>query len=272
MRRGEERDRSQLGDVERAEPELVTKLPHAESRFSADGPLPEVAEAQAITTPSPSERAYDEVRPAAPETWPQVLRDFYWKFPAAARLIAAQPSSCKFVKECEAKGAKFGGYAEDGPGHTAWPYTAGTDVYIPKADGDGLKPMSSFLFELNNAVRHPAFEGLRQEALKGKRGTLDAKSFARKKVALEVEGMLKLGEIWIQMKKEAHKETDADWAAHDSEFYLQIYQDHRAGKLSKDDIIERVLKSVYSKGAHAGKTVEEFYSGQYNSMQLMELD
>ncbi|HTL32236.1 MAG TPA: hypothetical protein VL326_03875 [Kofleriaceae bacterium] len=266
MREADERKQHQAGEIEA--PALQQKVPDSadhQTRFSSQGPFPEVAQTESVTKPTASDRAYDEVRAAAPETWPQVLREFYWKFPQAARLIAAEPSSCKFVKECQDQGAKFGGWAETGPGANAWPYTHHDTVYIPKAQEDGLHAMSSFLFELNNAVRYPRFDALESQAKKGAKGGLDAKSYARKNVELEVEGMLKLGEVWLAAKKEAGKSNDKDWAAHDHQFYLQRYLDYQAGKITKEDIVNGVLSSKYPSGDYAGKTVEEFYSDQYNA-------
>jgi hypothetical protein len=252
-------------------------------RFSSHGAIPAVATGEAVYKPSASQLAYkdDDVAFAPPKPgeakqegtstsatvndhWPQLLKDFGALFPGAAKLIASQPSSCRFVKECEAGGAKFGGYAGDGK-DDAWPYTVQATVYIPKSHGDGLQAMSDFLFELNNAVREPRFKDLRAEARKGDKGSLDAKTYARKVVELEVEGMLKLGEVWLQTKKEAKKEKDKTWSSHDSQFYLQIYLDYQAGKITKADIVDSVLHSTYTEGDDKGKTPEEVYMKQYEA-------
>lgn len=256
------------------------------TRFSSQGALPPVEQVtDVVYKPSASQLGYkdDDVAYAPPkpseakagatsapaatvnEHWPQLLKDFGALFPEAAKLIASQPSSCQFVKECEAGGAKFGGYAEQGVKADAWPYTTQATVYIPKSHGDGLQAMSDFLFELNNAVREPSFKELRAEARKGDKGSLDAKSFARKTVELEVEGMLKLGEVWLQTKKEAKKEKDKTWSSHDSQFYLQQYLDFQAGKITKDDIVNSVLHSKYTEGEDKGKTPEEVYMKQYEA-------
>ena len=136
-------------------------------------------------------------------------------------------------------------------------------VYIPKAHTDSLQAMSDFLFELNNAVRDPQFKAIRTEANKGRKGSLTPKTYARKTVELEVEGMLKLGEVWFETKREAHKEHDKTWSAHDSQYYLAQYQAYKAGKITKDDIVDAVLTSKYTEGEDAGKTVKDLYMKQY---------
>ena len=256
----------------------------ARPQFSSHGALPAVEQLEDVVyKPSASQLAYkdDDVAHAPPkpgdvkkdktstpatvrENWPQLLKDFGALFPEAAKLIAAYPSSLRFVKECEVGCAKFGGYAEHGD-EEGWPYTTKATVYVPKSHGDGLQAMSDFLFELNNAVREPRFKDLRAEARKGSQGSLDAKSFARKTVELEVEGMLKLGEVWLQTKKEAKKEKDKTWSSHDSQFYLQHYLDYRASKITKDDIVNSVLHSKYTEGEDKGKTPEEVYMKQYEA-------
>ena len=61
----------------------------------------------------------------------------------------------------------FGGFAEDGPGAMAWPYTSGQSVYVPRAHTDKVVALSDFLFELNNAIRHPALSPLTRDATAG---------------------------------------------------------------------------------------------------------
>jgi len=265
MRQADERQHSEVGELG-IESEPVAKLPHAQTQFKSEGALPDVAQAQAITTPSASERAYGEVAAPAGDAWPRLLKDFFAKFPAAARQIGNHPTTCQFVKDCEAKGAKFGGYSEDGPGAKPWPYTSGDTVYIPKAHTDPLVAMSDFLFELNNAIRQDRFRANHIAAVKGglgKDGGIDAKTYARRTVEIEVEGMLQTAELWLAAKKEGGKEGDATWAAHDTHFYVQQYELYKAGKISKDQITTNVLKSRYPQGVDGGMTVEEFYMKQY---------
>src|SRR6185369_12964436 len=104
------------------------------------------------------------------------------------------------VDEAAAAGVEYGGHAEDGPSKQAWPYTTGNKVYVPKGR-DKFQAISDFLFELNNAIRKPKFAVLDDEARKGSKGSLTPEEFARKNVELEVEGMLRMGEVWFEMKK-----------------------------------------------------------------------
>jgi hypothetical protein len=284
MRDGDER---RLRDFENGAAADQTQADATEddrTRFSSHGALPPVAADDMVLKPTASDLAYadEDVALAPPKpagdtkpanaapananaAWPQLLTDFAAKFPDAANLIAASPTACRFVKAADAAGAKFGGFAEDGVGHSAWAYTIHETVYIPKAHTDAIQAMSDFLFELNNATRMTKFNALRDEAKKGSKGSLTAQTYARKTVELEVEGMLQLGEVWVAAKKEAGKEKDKAWAAHDSQFYLAQYQAYKAGKVTKDDIIDAVLKSKYTEGADAGKTVEQFYMDQYEA-------
>src|SRR5437016_1773593 len=201
---------------------------------------------------------------AAPDPYGSLLSAFAKDFPDAAKLIYANPAAMKLVKEAETAGVKFGGYAEDGPAKDTWPYTAGDSVYIPKARTDKVDAAQGFIFELNNALRRPKFAALDTEAGKGKKGSLTAKEFAKKTVELEVEGMLRTGEIWFEMKKQAPR--GENWDRYDQEFFLAEYKAFRDGKKTKDQIVQDVLKRVYTTGVDKGKTVEQFYMDQYQQL------
>jgi hypothetical protein len=195
----------------------------------------------------------------------KVLKDFAAKFSDAADLIRKSPDAMKLVIEAEKAGVKFGGYAETGPAKDVWPYTSGKTVYVPKAHTDKVIAMSDFLFELNNAIRRPKFAEVEKEAAKGAKGKLTAKQYAYKKVEIEVEGMLRMGEIWFKMKKTIGK--GAAWNKYDNDFYLSEYKAFKAGKKSKDDIVKDVLTRKYTAGKDKGKTVEQFYiDDQYKSL------
>jgi hypothetical protein len=194
-----------------------------------------------------------------------LLDQFAEKFPDSADLVKNSPSALALVKEASDAGVEFGGYSEEGPGKWAWPYTSGNTVYVPKSHkGDKVTAASDFLFELNNAIRQPKFAAINAEGAKGSKGTLDAKAYARKNVELEVEGMLRTGEVWFEMKKNAPK--GENWNKYDSDFFLQQYEDYKAGRKTKDDIINSVLGGVYPEGVNKGKTVEQYYMEQYKKI------
>ena len=249
------------------------------TQFSAQGPLPAVAGDAEAHGPTASDLAYgahdaafapqrhDDISKDELKSTPQLLIDFGAKFPEAEKLIKASPPAMKFVREAWLAGARFGGYSEtDGPRPDASAYTVTTDrmVYIPKTHGDNMHSMADFLFELNNAMRGPQFHALHVEADKGAKGTLTRDSYARKTVEIEVDGMLTLGEVWLDMKKAAGKENDKTWGAEDHHFYVQQYNAYKAGTKTKDQITTDVLHSRYSEGADKGKTVEEKYQEQYD--------
>ena len=188
-----------------------------------------------------------------------LLDDFAKKFPDAAKLIREQASAMKLVKEAADAGAEFGGVSEDGPA-----YTVGSKVYVPKTRTDPVLAMKSFLFELNNAVRKPKFAVIDKEATKGSKGTLDAKTYAYKTVELEVEGMLRVGEIWFDVRKKMSKEKKPE--KYDADFYFSDYEAVKNGKKTKDDLIKEVLKRKYTSGDLAGKTVEQKYMEDYKSL------
>jgi hypothetical protein len=190
--------------------------------------------------------------PAAPAS--ALLDAFRRDFPDSADLIGPSPAAMRLIREAEQAGSQYGGFAEDGPGHSAWPYTSGNSVYIPRARrGDAVVAMSDFLFELNNAIRAPQFARIQADATAG---TIDARQYARRTVEQEVDGMLRLGEIWFEMKR---ARGGSDWDRYDGDFYQAEYQDFRARRRTRDDIVTTVLGRVYPSGAHAGKTVEQFY-------------
>ncbi len=191
-----------------------------------------------------------------------LLNAFAGKFPEAAKLIFKNPAAMKLVNEAEAAGVQFGGYAEEGPGKTLGrAYTSGNSVYVPKTQTEPVMAMRDFLFELNNALRAPKFAALTQEATKGSKGTLTAKAYAYKMAEQEVEGMLRLGEIWFETKKTMPKGAATN--AYDPPFFLSDYQAVRDGKKTKDDVVKDVLKRVYETGTLKGKTVEQYYMEAY---------
>lgn len=200
-----------------------------------------------------------------PEKEPKLLQDFASKFADAADLIRKSDAAMKLVREAAAANVKFGGYAEEGPGKTLGrAYTSGERVYVPKTQTDKVLAMRDFLFELNNAIRAPKFAELTKEAVKGAAGKLTAKQFAYKMTEQEVEGMLRLGEVWFEMKKTIGK--DAEWNKYDNYFFLSEYKQFKEGKKSKDDVVKNVLKRVYETGTLKGKTVEQYYMDEYNRL------
>jgi hypothetical protein len=194
-----------------------------------------------------------------------LLNAFAGKFPEAAKLIHKNPAAMKLVDEAEAAGVQFGGYVEEGPAKTIGrPYTVGTSVYVPKTSTDPMLAMNGFLFELNNALRAPKFAALTQEAVKGSKGTLSAKDYAYKMAEKEVEGMLRLGEIWFDTKKTMPKGAKTN--AYDAPFYLPDFEAVKNGKKTKDDLVKDVLKRVYDTGTLRGKTVEQYYMEFYGKV------
>ena len=98
----------------------------------------------------------------------------------------------------------------------------------------------------------------------GAAGTLTARAYAYRVVEQEVEGMLRLGLVWFEMKKTIGPE--AEYNKYDSDFYLSEYQAFLAGTKSKDDIVKEVLNRVYETGTIKGKTVKQYYIDQYNDL------
>ena len=191
-----------------------------------------------------------------------LLNGFAKKLPDAAKLIYRNNAAMKLVDEAEAAGIQFGGFSEDGPAPTiARPYTSGRNVYVPKSQTDPVEAKSDFLFELNNALRAPKFAALATEAAKGSKGTLSAKDYARRAVEQEVEGMLRLGEIWFETKKAEGRSGKAD--PHDAMFFLPDYSAVRAGTKTQAQLVTEVLARVYETGTLRGKTVEQYYTEGY---------
>jgi hypothetical protein len=206
-----------------------------------------------------------DVPKARDQLEPKVLKDFAVKFSAAADLIRASLPALKLIYEAAAAGATFGGYAEDGPGSAVGrAYTSGNAVYVPRTRTDAVMAMSDFLFELNNAIRAPKFAELVKEAAKGAAGTLTAREYAYRVVEQEVEGMLRLGQVWFEMKKA--RGTGAAASPYDIHFFLSDYNAFREGSKTKDAIVREVMRRVYETGTLRGKTVEQNYMEQYHSI------
>ncbi len=163
---------------------------------------------------------------------PPLLTDFAAKFAAAAEHVRKSDSATKLVT-----------------------------VYVPKSSTDPVVAMRDFLFELNNAIRQPQFAKIHTEAVKGSKGGLTAETYAYKMAELEVEGMLRLGEVWFETKKTIGK--GAEWNKYDNSFFHAEYKAFKDKKKSKDDIVKEVLKRVYDTGTLKGKTVEQYYMEHY---------
>jgi uncharacterized protein DUF4157 len=213
---------------------------------AARGPLHDVGWAQRGPLPDP----YGELF---------LLNSFAKKFLAAARLIFANPAAMKLVDEAEKGGIDFGGYAEDGPAPTLGrAYTSGRAVYVPRTSTDAVVAMRDFLFELNNALREPKFKRITEQA---QSKAINAREFARQMVEQEVEGMLRVGEIWFETKKAQGRSGTAD--THDPQFFLSDYESVRAGRMTKADLVRAVLARTYDTGTLRGKTVEQYYMDRY---------
>jgi Domain of unknown function (DUF4157) len=222
------------------------------------GPVPAV-----VTAGSGVHRDDGKIK-EKPAPDPAMLTEFAKKFPDAAKHINKSDLAMKLVKEAAAAGVGFGGYAEDGPSKLTWPYTIPSEgkVYVPKARTDPVVAASDFLFELNNAVASPRFVAIDEEAAKGTKGKLSAKEYARKNVEIEVEGMLRTGEIWFQMKTALGGGRELD--KYDRDWFLASYQAVKAGKKTKEDVVKGVLAA--RTGADRSKTTEEFYMDQYKKL------
>ena len=183
----------------------------------------------------------------------KLTKAFAAKFPVAAKYIKGKPSAEKLVLDAAVAKVKFGGFSETGPAKSAWAYTVGDTVYVPKARTDAVVAVSDFLFELNNAIREPDFAANTKAAVAKK---VDAKGFARRKVELEVEGMLRMGKIWDEIKA-GDKKLDK----YDGDFFYAQYKAVKDGKKTAADIRDEVLK--WNNGIDATKTNEQFYMDQY---------
>jgi hypothetical protein len=196
---------------------------------------------------------------------PPLLTGFAKQFRDAANVVWSSPEAMKLVAEGVAANVKYGGFSEEGPGKTsvgALPYTIGDTIYVPKARlSDKVTAMKGFLFEINNAVRSPRFADVSKRAKEGK---LTADQYARSKIELEVEGMLRMGKVWAATKAVMGGGKDLD--KYDALYYLAEHLDVEAGKKTAADIAADVGKRKYEAGTNVGKTVEQFYVEQFNAI------
>jgi Domain of unknown function (DUF4157) len=207
--------------------------------------------------------------PSAPPPEMKLVDDFAAKFPAAANLIKPNPAAMKLIKEAFDAGAIFGGFAEDGPDKAEGrAYTVGHTVYVPKTRANPpVEAMRDFLFELNNAIRQPKFAAVQAAAAAGaKSDTAAARKYAHDTAEGEVEGMLRLGEVWFETKAKYLGKKAHDFDAYDAEFFLSEYQSFKDRKKTKEDIVNDVLQRKYDTGTLKGKTVEQHYMEQYQSL------
>ncbi|HLJ27811.1 MAG TPA: DUF4157 domain-containing protein [Candidatus Angelobacter sp.] len=201
----------------------------------------------------------------------KLLKDFAAKFPSAAALIKPNPAAMRLVKEASDAGATFGGFAEDGPSKDigrAYTIPSGKAVYVPKDRGKiPVEAMRDFLFELNNAVHGDKFVALDAAAAKGqKTDATAAKKYAYDNAEVEVEGMLRLGEVWFETKAKYLGKKAHDFDKYDKQFFLTEYQAFKDHKKTKDEIVKDVLSRKYETGTIKGKTVEQFYIEEFQGL------
>jgi hypothetical protein len=193
---------------------------------------------------------------------PPLLTAFSRHFRPSAEVIRASPQAMRLIAEAETARVSYGGYAEDGPGASAWPYTAGQSVYVPRAHADRVIALSDFLFELNNAIRAPAFRALERDAAAGR---VNRGDYARRNVEQEVQGMLRLAEVWQDVKATMGGGRELD--RYDAPNYLRELADVRAGRRTQAQIVDDVLARVYTEGSDRGKSVRQFYEAQYDTLR-----
>lgn len=196
---------------------------------------------------------------------PHLLSDFAASFRAAAENVRKGDEALRLVREAEAAGVHFGGFAEDGPGHYTWAYTNSDRVYVPRARSDPILAMSDFLFELNNAIRRPAFAALDRQAIAG---TMTARQFARENVAQEVEGMLRTAQVWLDTKRAMGGGRQLD--RYDRENYVTHYREIEARRKTRSQLVDEVLR--WRNGAEPSLTNEQFYMRQYRDMHPAPVD
>jgi len=192
-------------------------------------------------------------------TGERLLGQFAANFAGAAAMIRGNPASMQLLQEAESAGASYGGYSEDGPGARAWPYTAGTTVYVPRAfQADPQRAVSSFLFELTNAISRPRHAEVER---RGREGAITAEQYAHDSVAIEVDGKMRMAEIWASRRDSVADE--AERARLDRQNFYHEYIDVQAGRRTREDIIREALSRTYP---DTGQTVRDFYIEQYNQM------
>jgi hypothetical protein len=193
---------------------------------------------------------------------PPLLTAFSRDYRASAEIIRGSTEAMKLIAEAEAAHVSYGGYAEDGPAHDAWPYTVGSSVYVPRAHTHRVEALSDFLFELNNAIRQPAISALQQQAAAG---TIDARGYARGIVGQEVQGMLRLAKVWLDVKATMGGGHELDrW---DSPNYVTQYRDVQAGRRTEAQVVTDVLGTRYTQGTNRGKTIEQNYVDQATQLR-----
>jgi hypothetical protein len=194
---------------------------------------------------------------------PHLLSEFAVNFRAAADNIRRSDEALRLVRE--AAGVHFGGYAEDGPGHGPWAYTVADRVYVPRARTDPLLAMKSFLFELNNAIRRPAFAALDRRATAG---TITAREYARGKVEQEVEGMLRTARVWLDTKRALGGGRELD--RYDRDNYVTQFRDIENRRRTRAQLVDEVLQ--WHNGLDRSRTNEQFYMRQYQNLHPAPAD
>jgi hypothetical protein len=93
-------------------------------------------------------------------------------------------------------------------------------------------------------------------------GTIDAKTFARRKieVEVEVEGILSTGAVWFSFKA-----GNPALEEYDKTLYAERYEEFKSGRKTKDQIVDDVLR--WRSIAGAAKTNEAYYMEQYETLR-----
>jgi hypothetical protein len=223
---------------------------------------PESAQQAEETLTEPENPPPSEFQPIG---LPPLFTSFEQSFPKAAELLFDNPPAFELIFGAQRAGAEFGGYSDVVPqGETRSAderaYTIGNKVYLPKSQTDRVIYMADFLFELNNAIRKPQYEELETKA---RNGTIQKPDFIRGVAELELQGALKLGAIWSEVKQ-VHGSQLGNADQYDNEFYLADYQSIESGK-DRNELIEEILQRTYGEGTFKGKTFEQRYSEVFDN-------
>jgi hypothetical protein len=188
-------------------------------------------------------------------------------FPTAAGILKGYQPAMNLLNETvtlanqESIDLKFGGFAKG-----TYPYTdvntgavatgIKDTIYIPQTTtyiNDPTRVMTYFLFELQNARRARVYHNIYVLSLAGR--IIEAE-YAYKMIEQEVEGGLRVGQMWDEIVASTKKATSGK-----PKYFHDLYLSVAKNIQTKDQVVKETLKSYFESGPIM--TRDQYYRDSY---------
>ena len=134
-------------------------------------------------------------------------------------------------------------------------------VSLPPRGADHVQSAQDFIFELHNALRQDRFDALRQQA--AGTGILDEDEFARKKMQIEIEGMVGTGKVASELRTKGMDIPQNRFFTAAFQRYAIFSRQHPGASLEAftEGMANEVLDLPHAQGSH-----RQVYRDQFRAL------